>query len=476
MAGTARCPQCGKLSSAAAPRCTHCDSPIPSPRLAGENLSIGDLSTGDRDEDPVDGPAADGAGRGPHSTPPKPQAQEPPSPPRPTVIDAPRRRKPTAGRPSRPAIKRLSYSALCSKFPGRPFLAMLGVSEPPPGYPLRHALVTLGRGLENRITVQDNHVSRAHALLAVVGRAFIVIDLDSHRGTFVNGRRVTQATLHFGDVIDLADTRAVFAMVPGADHAWGYDLCTLWSPSRQQAHPCPKQVHSSQVVMGDVADTEDVDDDAPDGRIVVEDAGAGRRVVSSGSPVLIGTHPDCRLHVEGDDVALFHAQVYWAEDGVRVRDLASQAGTFVNDAPVADMVLTRRDVIGVGKTKLKLKFFGDIEGTCAALAPKAGVARPLALTSFAGPRQGVSAVLPPSPGPLVLGRNATCDLYVDDVRVSAEHASLCAGADTVVVEDLDSRNGTYANESKVHKARAATFEVGDVLRVGRCEFLVHRAL
>ncbi|MFH1524644.1 MAG: FhaA domain-containing protein [Chloroflexota bacterium] len=77
-------------------------------------------------------------------------------------------------------------------------------------YPLDHSVVNIGRRLENHIVIDDPRVSRAHAQLRTVKDRFILFDLSSSGGTFVNGERINQATLSAGDIVSLAGVTLIF--------------------------------------------------------------------------------------------------------------------------------------------------------------------------------------------------------------------------------------------------------------------------
>ncbi len=68
-------------------------------------------------------------------------------------------------------------------------------------------------------------------------------------------------------------------------------------------------------------------------------------------------------------------------------------------------------------------------------------------------------------GPLQIGRDASCDIALEDTYVSQEHASLSARDGTWFVEDLGSTNGTYLNDRRL--TAPAPVHAGDVLRVGK---------
>ena len=70
-----------------------------------------------------------------------------------------------------------------------------------------------------------------------------------------------------------------------------------------------------------------------------------------------------------------------------------------------------------------------------------------------------------------VGRGSAADFSLDAPLVSRFHCNLKAAADELVVEDLDSTNGTFVNGSRVERA---TLREGDLLRLGGVEFVVVR--
>lgn len=64
----------------------------------------------------------------------------------------------------------------------------------------------IGRLPENNIAFEDSTVSRTHARIKLEGDKFILTDLDSQNGTFVNGARVKEVELKKGDEIRIGDS------------------------------------------------------------------------------------------------------------------------------------------------------------------------------------------------------------------------------------------------------------------------------
>jgi pSer/pThr/pTyr-binding forkhead associated (FHA) protein len=69
---------------------------------------------------------------------------------------------------------------------------------------------------------------------------------------------------------------------------------------------------------------------------------------------------------------------------------------------------------------------------------------------------------------LVLGRGDSAEIRLDDPFASSRHARVYEQGNIVVIEDLDSTNGTYLNEELLETARP--LHLGDRVRIGDSEF------
>jgi DNA-binding NarL/FixJ family response regulator len=58
------------------------------------------------------------------------------------------------------------------------------------------------------------------------------------------------------------------------------------------------------------------------------------------------------------------------------------------------------------------------------------------------------------PGSFTIGRSSTCDLVIDDPRVSRVHATILAGLDGALIKDAGSQNGVFVNERRISEPRA----------------------
>jgi hypothetical protein len=79
-------------------------------------------------------------------------------------------------------------------------------------FPLTESVVNIGRDPSNQLLLKDLRISRMHAQLRLIQGRFVIFDLDSKGGTFVNGVAVSTHALNPGDVILLAGVPLVYGL------------------------------------------------------------------------------------------------------------------------------------------------------------------------------------------------------------------------------------------------------------------------
>ena len=101
--------------------------------------------------------------------------------------------------------------------------------------PLEREEVILGRAIEADVRVNDTQVSRQHArILAMpsesrVSMEYVLNDLDSRNGTFLNGRRVRREILENGDKITVGETILRFDLLDEIDREYQRQIHRLIS-------------------------------------------------------------------------------------------------------------------------------------------------------------------------------------------------------------------------------------------------------
>lgn len=77
---------------------------------------------------------------------------------------------------------------------------------------LEHDETTIGRDTSNHIRLAHGTVSRSHAKISRAGGQYILTDLQSRNGTFVNRSRTQRAVLHSGDIIHFGNRGFLFKL------------------------------------------------------------------------------------------------------------------------------------------------------------------------------------------------------------------------------------------------------------------------
>ena len=66
--------------------------------------------------------------------------------------------------------------------------------------------VSLGRSPDADVTINDSSMSRVHSAIRYWDDIFVVRDMHSSNGTFLNGEKIDVAQLNPGDVLKAGDT------------------------------------------------------------------------------------------------------------------------------------------------------------------------------------------------------------------------------------------------------------------------------
>lgn len=158
----------------------------------------------------------------PKPAPPEPpKAVEPPAPP-PTPVPPPPVAPPPAPTPDLPPFPE-PEATIATPLAGLniPKPGDVAPSEPPLGvltlddadrtsYPLYENEYTIGREASNKIQVPDGSVSGSHAKIVRTPQGYLLEDLKSRNGTYVNGERIQSRVLQNDDKLRLGKVHMIF--------------------------------------------------------------------------------------------------------------------------------------------------------------------------------------------------------------------------------------------------------------------------
>jgi pSer/pThr/pTyr-binding forkhead associated (FHA) protein len=121
----------------------------------------------------------------------------------------PQRPRPTSEYGESAQEPRTQISQRVHGFRPRPTRAHVLLQTDGPGsllrFELEKAVVTVGRSSSSDIVLENDNVSRSHALLTRIDDEYTVEDLDSRNGVLLNGMLVHAAVLRDGDEVHIGD-------------------------------------------------------------------------------------------------------------------------------------------------------------------------------------------------------------------------------------------------------------------------------
>jgi len=116
------------------------------------------------------------------------------------------RTKPDPSLPDTAAMTQTKLEIEPQGLPENAFLVLGGKMNTP----LEKPVINIGRHSDNDIVLDDPHISRHHAQLRSINQRFVIFDVGSYGGLLLNGKKITKATLHAGDVIRLGVTSLIY--------------------------------------------------------------------------------------------------------------------------------------------------------------------------------------------------------------------------------------------------------------------------
>ena len=186
--------------------------------------------------------------------------------------------------------------------------------------------------------------------------------------------------------------------------------------------------------------------------------GGSNIVLQAGKPVIIGRSAPASVIINQAQVSARHAQLLFDGRQVRVEDLGSTNGTYVNGSKVTRAVLNAGDVLQLTADENIARFSMG--------SPQA------AQTRIAATLQPLGAGLPAIalyPGQTVrIGRNSSNDVVINRQQVSGSHCRISVDATgNIVLEDLQSTNGSFVDSLEQRISRTT-------LRPGQTIYLANR--
>jgi pSer/pThr/pTyr-binding forkhead associated (FHA) protein len=198
----------------------------------------------------------------------------------------------------------------------------------------------IGRAEENTVRLTERNISRRHARLTKPGERWVLFDLSSYNGCYVNGQRVSeQHEIVHGDLVQLGDYRLQVL-----------DDTVVESAPFDKAVTMPAAPRS-QALLGQ-----------PDRLVMVVGPSVGAEYpLAQDHPLVMGRGEECDVPINHPSVSRVHAEIKPLGDGrYEIVDRESANGVRVNGVELPRTLLDARDVIELGDVILKFIPAGDI--------------------------------------------------------------------------------------------------------------------
>ena len=157
--------------------------------------------------------------------------------------------------------------------------------------------------------------------------------------------------------------------------------------------------------------------------------------------LMIGSDSSCDIRISNNRVSRNHCQVIFSkENGLKIVDLNSSNGTYLNGIKLK-----------AGDTySLNLKDQVQLAGVSGIII---SVGSENTLSKGLEDQKNILELFN-NKDMIIVGRDSSCDLRINDTRISRRHASIKKiSNDKFLLKDLDSLNGIYVNGSKVNGSR-----------------------
>ena len=164
-------------------------------------------------------------------------------------------------------------------------------------------------------------------------------------------------------------------------------------------------------------------------------------VIENDFLLMIGSDSSCDIRISNNRVSRNHCQVIFSkENGLKIVDLNSSNGTYLNGIKLKagnTYSLNLKDQVQLAGVSGIIISVGSENTQSKGLEDQKNILELFNNTDM-----------------IVVGRDSSCDLRINDTRISRRHASIKKITnDKFLLKDLDSLNGIYVNGSKVNGSR-----------------------
>jgi pSer/pThr/pTyr-binding forkhead associated (FHA) protein len=231
-------------------------------------------------------------------------------------------------------------------------------------FPLTAAQISLGREAGNDIVLADEKVSRQHARLEADEQGYVLVDLGSANGVFVENRRVDRARLVSGNLIRLGNSTLRYEAAP--------------PPAPAAVRPRPRPTGETKELFDQLLQS--LEDDVSEAersstvttlrhrlrqvaRLVIHtpDRGWQELPLTDQEYWTIGRDPGSDIFIDHPKVSRRHARIERQGHRFVIRDLGSTNGTWLGQQKIETHSLGHTETLNIGHARLIFKEAGPDE-------------------------------------------------------------------------------------------------------------------
>ena len=310
-------------------------------------------------------------------------------------------------------------------------------------YELTRAEIIIGRDPNVDLTIPSPAVSRRHARLIRQGEGYLLEDLGSSNGTFLNGVRLSeQRALKSGDQIRLGQAITLLFEAP----------MTVQATVASSIPATPDRV--VQTVLEEDIKFDEIDATSPPKLVVTVAGGDSQTYNLTRQTFTIGRGEGNDIIIPSKIVSGQHARLEQINGGYRFAILpqAKNPVLFEGRPLEGTRVLRHGDILRIGSLDPGLMV------TMTYQSPSEVASEPARDIVFGEKNL------------ILVGRDPSNDVVLDSPTVSRFHAQFEKVGQRFRVTDLRSSNGTFVNNERIEKE--TWLKAMDTIRVGQYRFVM----
>ncbi|HNA89675.1 MAG TPA: FHA domain-containing protein [Anaerolineales bacterium] len=329
-------------------------------------------------------------------------------------------------------------------------------STPSKEFELTKSEIIIGREDSVDITIPASAVSRRHARLMLIGENYVLEDLGSSNGTYVNGEKIDkQHTLKSGDKIRLGQIISLVYTAPVSEEDSNLTVVSIKDANKTAKHSGPaKPAHVMQTVLGEAPAIPQAS--AGPRQLIVSIAGGSTQTYPlTGSSISIGRLDTNDIVIPSQIVSSRHARLEQVKGGgykLVVMPEAKNPVQFEGRPIDGSHVLHHNDLLRIGS-----------------MDP--GVMVTITYNAPSEASQQMERDIVFGEKTLIqIGRDPSNDVVIPSPNVSRFHTQIEKVGQRYRVEDLRSSNGTYVNGERIEGS--VWLKPNDSIRIGQYRFVM----